>query len=208
MTTYREVLEAVKKIHSAFPIVAKPAVIAVSSSNSASLLRMMVDAHFNTDHLEENIEIRDVEVDPGEGNLFAMYRNYSNKKIIISVCTNNTCWKRFMVTKELCHMLSDGDDEHKTNDVIGLIHDIVSRKILVDPDKFSLDFEIRSEYLNVIFSFELLCPIRFNYLLKDKNVTSYEIASTFRIPESIVDTFRSEWYTMVRDQALNASLIS
>jgi len=88
-----------------------------------------------------------------------------------------------------------------TTDVLDLIGKIVSGQMRINASETGINSNIPSEYLTILFAFELLMPYRFNYLLEDATKTSYEIADIFKIPEAIVDMCRADWYINLRKEA-------
>jgi Zn-dependent peptidase ImmA (M78 family) len=195
--TLRNIAKLTNQVHKFFPLMGTPSVIPIHHLQDMCITRAMLDDCFNDDFLT-NIEIRDVD---SESNGFAMFRNYNNKNVVISVCANRYCWKRFLITKEIGHAFLDKDMQHHTPDVIQLINDIVSGKLRINLRDLTIDTEINSEYLTILFAFELLVPYRFNYMLEEDDIVSYDIADTFKLPEAIVDMCRDERYLELRKQA-------
>lgn len=195
--TLKHIAKLTTQVHKLFPLMGTPSIIPIHNINEMCITRAMLDDCFNDDLLT-NIEIRDVVADI---NNFAMFRNYNNEKVVISVCEDNYCWKRFLITKEIGHAFLDKDPKHHTTDVISLINDIVAGKLRNSGTTFTIDTEINSEYLTILFAFELLVPFRFNYMLEDDEIVSYDIADKFKLPEAIVDMCRAEWYIELRKQA-------
>lgn len=194
-----EISVLTKDIHKLFCISPQNPQVSVVSATNMSITRATLDEKFNNDFISD-IEFRD---NNSGIELFAIYRNYNNNKAIISVATDgNDCWKRFLVTKELCHVYLDNKPEDYTVDILDLVSQIVSGNMRID-ESSTISTAIHSEYLTIIFAFELLVPIQFDYMFDDEKLTDYDIAKIFMVPESIIELFSRDWYRKLRQQAFS-----
>jgi hypothetical protein len=109
----------------------------------------------------------------------------------------NTCWGRFVACKELAHLLIDKKDDY-TSDPIGLISSfMVGGNLRIDKD-------IHSEHWASLAAIELLVPWRErNRILTMVHAkkTNYEIASLFRVPERVIEYWRSQQYQKMMTEA-------
>lgn len=115
---------------------------------------------------------------------------YENTATIIYSAELNICKSRFVICKELTHLLVD-EPHAFTKDPIQLVSELINYSppgILDDVD---------SEWGAYFGAIELLIP----YTLKSKmyeehasGITDYELAQKFRIPEKIMSYILSEKY--------------
>jgi len=194
--TFLDIVTHTKKLHTFFAIQGTPTPLSIHSDTDMSIKRATVDYEDNIDFIDA---ITFYKVDADVENT-AIYLKYGKQyKILISATKD--CWVRFLATKEMCHIYLDQNEEDMTTDVLDLIGKIVSGQMRINALETDINSNIPSEYLTILFAFELLMPYKFNYLLEDVAKTSYEIADMFKIPEAIVDMCRVDWYINLRKEA-------
>jgi Zn-dependent peptidase ImmA (M78 family) len=97
----------------------------------------------------------------------------------------NACWSRFVVCKELAHLLIDSEVKHFTKNPIALVQELISK---LPTAKF--DRDMNSEHLAMIAAVEMLLPWQLRPEMKNMvkaNKSDYEIALQFRAPEAFVN---------------------
>ena len=97
----------------------------------------------------------------------------------------NCCWARWVICKELAHLLIDTKDEHFTKDPKNLVQELVSG--LAIPHE---NHQVNSEYLAMIAAIEMMFPWKYREdmkLLMLGGKTDYEITFSFKAPESFVN---------------------
>lgn len=125
---------------------------------------------------------------------FQMYRDKAD--ILISIDENN-CWSRYVAAKEMSHIIIDKTVESMTTDVARTITWILKQGM-----DTNIHASLDSEHIAAQFAAELLVPYHISKpMLENTNLTSYQIAAHFGVPERIIDTFRDVGYAALRDEA-------
>jgi hypothetical protein len=128
--------------------------------------------------------------------VWGMLRRYSDHAVITYKCDLNFCWTRYVVCKELAHLLIDTDASHYTTDPVSL----VQRLIAGLPTQ--LDAELESEYAAGYGAVELLLPWclrdHFDYLVQ-RGDTDLQIAEEFKCPAIYVSMMRGRYGALSRD---------
>ena len=119
---------------------------------------------------------------------------YKDHAVIEYSSELNTCWERFVVTKELCHLMLDADEDY-TKDVEELVKCLVSCNILEGEPKPAE----RSEFMCSFAAAELLAPIKIRRDLyeneyRNNNLTTMQIADIFKIPGHYIEIIFSDVY--------------
>jgi len=117
--------------------------------------------------------------------LFGMLLRYDTHAKIIYSQSMNTCWRRFVVCKELAHLLIDTDAEHFTNNPVSLVQELIN-----DVPVMRTDHDINSERLAMIAAVEMLLPWCLRGQLTgmaEEGLSDLQIAQEFRVPEKIVN---------------------
>lgn len=95
----------------------------------------------------------------------------------------NCCWGRWVICKELAHLLIDTKEQHYTQDPTNLVRELISG-LNVDNE------QINSEHLAMIAAIEMMFPIKHRAEMEQmmsNGKTDYEIAHSFRAPEVFVN---------------------
>ena len=131
--------------------------------------------------------------------LYGYLRFYSNK-IDIGVNDNlNNCWNRFVTCKELSHLLLGTQNNGITKDPKVLINGLYMKLAFGSSD------DLDHEHLAVLCASELMMPFqKSQLLLKDKNITSIEIAKKFLLPLYIVQVYRDQNFLENRQDIYNS----
>jgi hypothetical protein len=118
---------------------------------------------------------------------------YNARAEILYSAQLNLCWKRFVVCKELAHLLIDENNEHYTVDPISLVYRMITDVL----PKYDDDLE--SERLAMFAAIELLIP----WCLRNEFIsmvidakTDLEIAHYFRVPQAIVGFLRRDYFEL------------
>lgn len=120
---------------------------------------------------------------------------YEDRAVISYSHKLNPCWTRFVITKELCHLMFD-DEASFTGDVEKLVSDLVLCNLVKDAE--SVDEAGLSEYVMIIAALELLVPINlrreaYDWFMEGSH-TTYQIAHIFRVPERYIQLAFSDAY--------------
>jgi len=162
-------------------------------SDTTPCIKTQISKYFKN---KVSISVRSTDITNSEQvGMFRKYNIDNNESIIINVSNAlNSCWSRFVATKELVHsIIGDYQPKTQTTDILELISSLVEQK------NFKIDDEVSPEYTAWIFAVELLLPYCHDNIIMDSdNYTSYQIAEMFKVPEQIVDTVRTEDYRKLR----------
>ena len=117
---------------------------------------------------------------------------------IVVAETLNACWTRFVSTKELAHLIIDKEDDDCTHDPVGLIRG------LVDFFPTNIAADIKSERVATLAATELLMPwdkkpLIMGMIAEGKN--NFQIALHFKVPEKVVEYWRSDVYQNLMSDA-------
>jgi len=123
----------------------------------------------------------------------------SNSKVDIFYDRNrNRCWRRFILTKELCHILYDTpNSQHlaSTPEQIGsLLTQILAGLAAAD---FTKDHAASSEQATILMAIEVLLPQseRENVTkMMSKGANTLDIAKHYLLPEQMVSVFLDRHY--------------
>lgn len=107
----------------------------------------------------------------------------------------NPCWRRYIIVKELFHLLMSKDDEGITKDIDKLVDGLFNAS-------FGFSDDIDHEYLAVLFAADFLLPYSLTQeKIKDASITSAQIADEFKAPKNIVDLLSMPKHITLRDEA-------
>ncbi len=124
--------------------------------------------------------------------LSGMLFRYPDRAEVIYSSTLNTCWARFVVCKELVHLLIDTEPKHFTKNPVALVQEIINKL----PSVACVE-ELNSESLAIVGAVEMLLPWHLRKKMEDmmaSGASDYAIALEFRAPEKIVNlVLRSEY---------------
>lgn len=119
---------------------------------------------------------------------------YENSGTIIISSEQTMCWRRFVLCKELAHLIIDDEPESRTTDIELHIQGMNS-----DARNFVWNSAIDSEYEAIIMAAEIMVPwidrASFNRMLKDGH-TSRDVAERYKVPERIIDMMRGDYLGM------------
>ena len=96
-----------------------------------------------------------------------------------------TCWKRFIVTKELLHIYTGTDCDEEPKNADDLINAARESRLVI-PDE---NTDLGDEAVGLFAAFEAILPwrLRDQYLwLKDNKATDWQIAKVFMIPLEVI----------------------
>jgi len=200
---YSQIATIVKDIHSKMDIdCSNPSPIKVISKiDPTNNLKFQIKRY---SHARIDISIKSLDFFSLE--LYGIYEKFKvtldtfRVKILLNNRKGNTCWERYVVTKELSHILTGNEKITWTKDIIELISELSDGvSILQSSNKDVLE----TEYVTLIIAMELLVPFQCNSILLDTTKTSKEIASVFMIPEKVIDIMKKPDYQKLRTSAYN-----
>jgi Zn-dependent peptidase ImmA (M78 family) len=170
----------------------------ISKLNPTSNLKYHIKQYAHT-----RIDISVKSLDFYSLELYGIYQKFKvsldkfRVKILLNNRKGNSCWERYIVSKELSHILTGEDKVTWTKDVVELISKLVNGVAIL---KSSNKEVLQTEYTTPIIAMELLVPYCYNYLLEDQTKTSLEIATILKVPESIIDILRRDDYQTKRKE--------
>lgn len=129
------------------------------------------------------------------GQIFGALLRYADHVKILYSMDLNTCWRRFVVAKELSHLLFDSTESY-TTDPAELVTSLLSEIPLSDGPSA----QATSEQLAAIMAIELLLPHQEREKIEslfNSGVSVRRIALDYRVPAKIVEAFLSAEYRNV-----------
>lgn len=195
---YCEVIKLTKEIHSKLNIdCTTPSKIKViSKSTPQNSLKNIIK-----DHSKQRLEITIKSLDFLSLQCYGIYEKYrisldSYKiKILLNSNRGNTCWERYVVAKELSHILIGEESTTWTTDIIQLISELLDGSGFLES---SIKDIIETEYVSLVLAMELLVPYCHNNFVIDSSRTSKDVAELFMVPEKIIDFMRKKSYQDLR----------
>ncbi|MFY9141489.1 ImmA/IrrE family metallo-endopeptidase [Sulfuricurvum sp.] len=107
----------------------------------------------------------------------------------------NPCWRRYIIVKELFHLLMSKNDEGITEDIDKLVDGLFNAS-------FGFADDIDHEYLAVLFAADFLLPYDLTQAkIKNPNITATQIAEDFKAPKNLVDLLSMPKHIIMRDEA-------
>jgi Zn-dependent peptidase ImmA (M78 family) len=107
----------------------------------------------------------------------------------------NPCWRRYIIAKELFHLLMSKDNEGITEDIDKLVDGLFNAT-------YGYSDDIDHELLAVLFAADFLLPYSLTQdKIKDPLITSAQIAEEFKAPKNIVDLLSIDKHIILRDDA-------
>jgi Zn-dependent peptidase ImmA (M78 family) len=100
------------------------------------------------------------------------------------------CWQRYVICKELAHLLMDTEDAHFTGDIETHIQGLVSELHGID-----LNAALSSEYSAMLLALEILIPWKLRGIvlgMKNSGGSDLQIAKYCLVPEKFVNIFLSK----------------
>jgi Zn-dependent peptidase ImmA (M78 family) len=128
-----------------------------------------------------------------------MLFRYSDHADIFYSASLNVCWSRFVVCKELAHLLLDTETKHFTKNPVALVQGLVTQVPILKPEN-----DLVSESIALYCAIEILLPwhlrASMNEMMK-AGKSDYEIAVHFRAPENIVNLMLKSPYAKISASA-------
>jgi len=124
----------------------------------------------------------------------------------------NLCHRRFAVCKELTHVLMDQyfpAQDSSQGPLAQLIHSLMTTQYVIESKRiaaelnplFQLDVKLPSEPFCFLLTMEILIPVKDrDTIITDitvKNKNTFDVASHYRIPESLVIFFAKSGYNFI-----------
>lgn len=124
--------------------------------------------------------------------IFGALLRYQNHAKIIYALDLTTCWRRFVVAKEISHLLFDDENSYTTDPAL-LVGALLSEIPFSDGPMAA----VTSEQLAAVMAIELLLPHQerdhVEKLVRD-GFSPLKIAMIYRVPAKIVEAFLSKEY--------------
>lgn len=114
----------------------------------------------------------------------------------------NTCWSRWVVCKELAHLLIDTEEKHFTKSPELLVQELINKLPAIQ-----FDHEMNSEHLAGVAAIEMLLPWKYRPEMQKMMAdgkSDYEIARAFRAPEKFVNLLLRSPYGAVSAKSNSA----
>jgi hypothetical protein len=120
----------------------------------------------------------------GHRNLRGMFHRYSDRAEVSYSNGLNLCWTRFVICKEISHLVIDCKKQNFTHDPVELV-----QQLIAGGPSLNKDDGLQSEHLAAVAAIELLLPWKLRGEIKamvNNGITDLEIALKFRVPEHVV----------------------
>lgn len=168
-------------------------IIKVLSSNTSD---KSIVGYINQLH-DSGLNIEVFKLDYQQRFINGRLQRYIDNRVLVCVSDKlNTCWSRYVVTKELTHLIIDKNNESFTTNVDMLVNWII------DGLNVTIDKPIESEHVAAHLAAEILIPYSSSQeLLKNSAISTYDIALRYSVPKKIVELFRIPEYIERRDKA-------
>jgi hypothetical protein len=117
-------------------------------------------------------------------------RNYAR---ILFFSEQTKCWRRFVMCKEMAHLITDDQDDC-TTDIDAQIQGLITAL----PPISGIDLSIHSEYNALVLATEIMIPWELRkqiFDLKASGSTHYDLAKVCMVPEKIIDMVFSPRYS-------------
>jgi Zn-dependent peptidase ImmA (M78 family) len=203
---FEQITKIVKEIHSKISIDYSNFIPLKVISKTNNDLKTHIAQYVET-NTGYKIDISIEDLDFLNQNVYGIYKKFKvnlntyRVKILLNNNRGNSCWERFVATKELSHILLDDNNNTWTNDILTLISELLDDETPFLKSEIAPD--VQTEYTSIIFAMELLVPFEYNNVLLDTTKTSKEIASVFMIPEKFIDIMKKPDYQKSRITAYN-----
>lgn len=114
-------------------------------------------------------------------------------QVLVNQDALNICWTRYVIVKELAHLIMSKNSDGITEDIDKLIDGLFSAS-------FGFSDDLDHELLAVLFAADYLLPYETTQeKLKDLSISSDDIANEFKVPKRIVNLLRA--HHKLRDDA-------
>lgn len=135
-------------------------------------------------------------IDTSNRLILGKLRHFSTHvEVLFNESALNPCWTRYIIVKELFHLLMSKNDEGITEDIDKLVDGLFNAS-------FGFSDDIDHEYLAVLFAADFLLPYSLTQdKIKDPSITSAQIAEEFKAPKNIVDLLSIPKHIASRDEA-------
>lgn len=136
-----------------------------------------------------------IEKTPLLARLYGMYLRFEDKAEISISASLNTCWSRFVTCKELMHLVCDSSKKHYATDPLNQINSALSRHI-----PRSKEDELNSEDFAFYAACEFLYPWETRFKAEQAELTRYQMADKFKIPEKVIDLYLLDGHGELSEQ--------
>ncbi len=191
--TYLDICKAVTEVLSDIPNLQVP--VNVVGDVKDAIEKRLSKEHPYKIHVEENTWLPKAFM-----GALLRYKTYAR---VVYPATENPCWRRFVMAKEMAHLIIDTDSQQYTQDPIRLIQELINRA----PIQFERSHQLESEQIAVYVAYELLIPWKFNAECLQKladGESMINIAKWLRIPQKAVEFVLSPPYQESRAIAYKA----
>lgn len=137
------------------------------------------------DSITPSILIEMIKIGYPQRFIYGRLLRYNNRAEIQISDKLNNCWSRYVLAKELSHLIIDKTPDNFTTDADLLVNWIVSG---VKGSELAV---IKSEHVAATLAAEILVPYhQSKEELKNSDITSYSLAIKYQVPTRIIDTLR------------------
>lgn len=106
----------------------------------------------------------------------------------------NDCWTRFVVCKELCHLIADTEDQYLSGSLRAQLA-VANRSVFQPPLHQNEQMDSETFAMHLAACVLLPWDMRSEWELMRKNgLSNYKIAQRFKLPEAILQAFLTDQY--------------
>lgn len=137
--------------------------------------------------IKKPIEVYDFPPLGVQNPLAALVENYDTRAVIYVSSTQNYCWRRFLVAKELAHLIMCNDSNQTPitpSDVTSLLSDLINN---VSPGENKI---LQAESLAYYAAIEILLPMELATIAAKRLIDGEsisELAKAYRIPRKVME---------------------
>lgn len=141
------------------------------------------------EYLNKNIAVHELRNIPAEGkSIRGYYLRFSDRYVINLLSGMNLCWRRFVLCKELFHVILD-EERYRTTDIYGHIEEVVAKFPVPQPAGPA----VVSEALAEIAAMEFMFPYdRRLIAIQAPEIDYLAVAQAYKIPQALVEEYLAE----------------
>lgn len=145
-------------------------------------------------HEQKKVEIRLLDLDANKEAVRGMYVAYDDRYEVVVLSGQNYCWQRFVLCKELFHVILDAD-EYRSVHVGELVDEFTNTFPLQEPGHESRPgAHVTNELVAEICAMEFLFPYADRVRIVSGDYDSSELAERYRVPRVFIEKYLSMDY--------------
>ncbi|MDN7805428.1 ImmA/IrrE family metallo-endopeptidase [Burkholderia gladioli] len=140
-------------------------------------------------HQQKNVLVKETNL-PAEGEpIKGFYVAFDDRYEVVVLAGQNYCWKRFVLCKELFHVILD-DDEYRSMELGNLVDEYINAL----PQPIAANPPVAHELVAEICAMEFLFPYAERLALSQAQTDAADIAERYKVPRVYVERYLSQRY--------------